>query len=307
MRTVGTLLLLCWLARFAPAQETACQSIEGDRILAKDLAAALPAFSRIPSEMILANSPQPGFKRILHSNELKSLARRYGIEYDTTAGVCFGWAMQPLDRARIIEAMQASLQAPGARIEIVETSMYQVPRGRMEFPRERLGTPATPEQREPVLWRGDVVYGGQHRFAVWARVRVKISCQRVIANEDLKPGRPIAAGQIRVEDGVCFPEPPSAATGKDRIAGMLPLRTIPAGAEVRVNWLARPYDVARGELVDVEVLSGTARLRFSAPAESDGRLGDSVAIRNPLSNRVFQARVRGRSKVLLLLDFTERN
>ena len=113
--------------------------------------------------------------------------------------------MEPLDRDRILQAMRESLEAPDARIEIAETSLYPVPRGRLEFPREMLGRPASAAQKDPVLWRGEVIYGGDHRYAVWARVLVKAACERLIAVEALKPGQPIDPRQVRVEPGECFP------------------------------------------------------------------------------------------------------
>ncbi len=305
-RVVGrALVVICWVARFAPAQQPACQPIEADRILARDLAVAAPAFGRIPADTWLANAPQPGSRRILHAAELASLAQRYAIHPDVPLEVCFEWAMEPLHRDGVIEAMREALQDPAAQIEIAELSVNPVPRGRLEFPRERLGTPATSEQRDPVLWRGDVIYGGDHRYAVWARVRVKTRCEKLVAKEGLKQGHPIAAEQLRVEEGECFPG--GATMSKDRVAGMMPLRAIPAGAEVRAAWLTSPYDVTRGDLVEVEVHSGAARLRFSAKAESDGRVGDSIAIRNPESNRIFQARVNGKDRATVQADFAKGN
>ena len=57
-------------------------------------------------------------------------------------------------------------QAPDARIEIAETSLYPVPHGRLEFPREMLGRPASAAQkrsrivaRRGGLWRRSPVRG----------------------------------------------------------------------------------------------------------------------------------------------------
>jgi hypothetical protein len=56
-------------------------------------------------------------------------------------------------------------------------------------------------------------------------------------------------------------------------------------------------EVTRGERVHVEVLSGAAKIHFEANAESSGRAGDSVLIRNPANGRLFQAKVSARGKV----------
>jgi hypothetical protein len=60
-----------------------------------------------------------------------------------------------------------------------------------------------------------------------------------------------------------------------------------------------PSDIQRGEKVAVEVTSGAARVRFQADAESSGRAGDSVLIRNPENGKLFQARVEGKGKVVV--------
>ncbi len=58
-------------------------------------------------------------------------------------------------------------------------------------------------------------------------------------------------------------------------------------------------DVQRGERVAVEVLSGSALLRFLADAETSGHVGDSVLIRNPETGKLFQAKVEAKGKVMV--------
>jgi flagella basal body P-ring formation protein FlgA len=240
--------------------------------------------------------PQPGSHRTLHAAELLSLAQRYGIEFRSPADVCFEWPMESLDRARVVDAMLASLDIPNADITIAETSLTKVPRGRVEFPRDRLGVPASPAQRDPVLWRGDVIYGEGRHFPIWARVRIQVACDRLVATESLRSGQPLEARQVRQETITCFPGP-KAAVALDQAIGLVVVRPVSAGAEIRSEFLTPPNQVNRGDTVAVEVHSGGARLAFSGKAESSGRNGDLVAVRNPTSNRIFQARVDGRDKV----------
>ena len=56
-------------------------------------------------------------------------------------------------------------------------------------------------------------------------------------------------------------------------------------------------DVERGDPVRVEAGSGTVRLAFEARAESAGRTGDMILLKNPLNGQRFQARVEGKGKV----------
>jgi hypothetical protein len=55
--------------------------------------------------------------------------------------------------------------------------------------------------------------------------------------------------------------------------------------------------VERGDAVRVEVRSGGVLLAFAASAESAGRVGEPVIVRNPQNGRRFQARVDGKGKV----------
>ena len=57
--------------------------------------------------------------------------------------------------------------------------------------------------------------------------------------------------------------------------------------------------VGRGERVSVEVTSGSARLAFEATAESSGRVGNFVLVRNPANGRLFQAKVAAKGKVIV--------
>jgi flagella basal body P-ring formation protein FlgA len=151
-----------------------------------------------------------------------------------------------------------------------------------------------------VLWRGAVVYGGGLRYAVWARVRIVADCTRLLAAENLKPGIPISANQIRAETAKLFPDSDRCMPSLAKVVGLAPSRPVPAGAEIRASLLAPPYDVTRGEDVEVEVSSGGARLALAGKAESNARTGDLVAIRNPSSNRIFRARVNGKAHAIIV-------
>jgi len=296
------LIAVCCLARLAPAQQPGCALVERRGIYGKDLAAAFAAFGPLPEDLQIGAMPFPGSIRTFHSPELLSLAERYSIRLDHPPDICFEWPMAPLDPDRVLAAMRKALPEPDARIEIAELSPYRTPRGALEFPRETLVKPGSPDQRGPVLWRGNVVYGDGLRYAVWARVRITANCGRLVAAENLKPGVPIASNQFRAETVQGFPDPDRCVASPGDVAGLAPVRFIAAGGEIRASLLAPPYDVKRGEEVEVEVRSGRARLALTAKAESSGRNGDVISIRNPSSNRVFQARIDGKARAFVVAD-----
>jgi len=292
------LFLLGWTAWFAGAQEPACHPVEGDRIRAQDLAAVLPEFRKAPADALLGQASLPGAQRIFHAQELYALAHRFGIVLSAAPDTCFEWAMQPLDRAAAVAAMLQSLQIPNAKIEIADMISARVPVGRVEFLLSSLGTPSPTGPSAPVLWHGDVLYGDNHRFPIWARVGVTAPCRKLVAAESLKAGQPIETRQVRVTTAACFPigvkELPIEA-----VAGMLPLHFLSAGVEVRAELLVAPNDVNRGEEVHIEVRSGAARVALTGRALTGGRSGDTISVLNPESKRPFQARITGKGSAIV--------
>jgi flagella basal body P-ring formation protein FlgA len=296
---IPQLVALLWIAPLAPAQSLGCIEVERDRIVAGDLAASLSSFAQLPPQTPLGASPLPGVRRFFHLPELKMLAKRYGMDIGAAPDVCVERPMEKLDREKVLESMRQALGLKDARIEIAETNLYPVPRGRVMFRREDLGRPALASSESPVIWRGNVLYGDSHRFAIWARVHVSASVPRVVAVEDLKRGEPIATSKVRVETATAFPAAGDVARTIEEVAGRTPVRDVAAGSEIHLGQTVQTPDVSRGEMIDVEVQSGAARLRFTGKAETAGVSGDIVTVRNPATNKVFQARVLGRGKAFL--------
>jgi flagella basal body P-ring formation protein FlgA len=190
--------------------------------------------------------------------------------------------------------MRQALGIPEVRIEIVELSRYPVPRGDLEFTRASLPPAAT----APVLWRGFVRYGSQHRFALWARVKVTVPSTRIVAIQNLPAGRRIEASQVRIEPTETFPST-QPAPSLDQVLSLVPRRSITAGAVLTQNLLDTPREVERGDVVAVEVHSGGARLALEGRAQNSGRRGDAIPIRNLDSGKSFSARVAGKDRVVL--------
>jgi hypothetical protein len=227
-------MISLWLL-FALAPPHACALLEREPITAGDLVALAPAFSQLPADVPVAPAPPPGTRRVFRSSELAALARSHSLAMASAEDVCFEWTMNTLDKELLLAAMRSVLPSPDAHIQILETSPERVPPGRLEFHRNDLPFPAAKGIRAPVVWRGDVLYGANRRFAIWARVLIS------------------------------YPAP----------------------------------DIVRGDLVDVEVRSGGARLWLRARSESEGRTGETISLRNLASNKVFPALVQGKGKALV--------
>jgi flagella basal body P-ring formation protein FlgA len=304
--TARILILCCVTGNWAVGQ-TPCVPVTGSRILGADLARVVPALKSLPPDLPIAPSPLPGAVRMFPVSELRTLASRFAIREVAVEDVCFRIATESLDRARVIESMMDALKIPGLRIEVLDATNEATPTGRIEFRRENLTTPPDLNRNLPVIWRGDVIYAGDRRFAIWAKVKITAPVNRLIAVENLRVGIPIKPGQIREEVTDAFPISSGRLASLSQVEGLIPLRAIASGAEIRPDDVGQPYEVNRGDLVHVEVRAGAARLALTGRAESAGRIGDLVPVRNIDSSRVFPAVVEGKDSVVVLVRNTEDN
>jgi flagella basal body P-ring formation protein FlgA len=302
---IARVLILCCAAGPWAFGQTPCVAVTDAQILGADLARAVPAFKAVPPGLPIAPSPLPGASRIFPVSELETLASRFAIRGASLSDICFRIATEPVDRARLVQSMSDALGIPGVRIEVIEMSHETLPVGRVDFQRQNLGTPASPWAGQPVIWRGDIVYAGDRRFSIWARVKVMAPLTRVIAAESLRAGVPLKPGQAREEVTEGFPLLSRQPASLSQIEGRIPVRAIAAGAEVRPDDVKRPNEVDRGDLVHVEVRIGAARLALTGRAESGGILGDMVPVRNLDSSRIFQARIEGKDSVIVQLGGAE--
>jgi flagella basal body P-ring formation protein FlgA len=279
--------------------QSECLTVSGDQILGKDLARAVPALARIPQSTPLAPAPLAGSSRVFSSSDLQSIAARFALPLADPPDVCFRFATEPLDRVRMEAAMKKALSVGDAHIEILETTSGDVPKGLIEFTREGLGVPAAPDQPTGEMWRGNIIYASAQRFPIWAKVRVTVPSALLVALESLRPGAVIHPEQVHLEIVERFPQSGLGDLTPQSVAGMAPVRSIAPGAEVRRENLIRPNDVNRGDTVEVDVRFGAAHLSFSGHAESSGHVGDTVSVRNPESNKMFQAVIAGSGRVVV--------
>ena len=147
------------------------------------------------------------------------------------------------------------------------------------------------------FWSGSLQYGGRHRVAVWARVNVSVAEPRVVAVEDLSPGRPIEApccGSRLATNS----RPPKLLR---RPSKRLPARfcaapSAPEQRSARHGWSA-PKAVLRGETVEIESREGAALVQAPGQAQASGAIGETILVLNPMSNKRFPARVTAKGKV----------
>ena len=269
-----------------------------DRILAGDLAAGFPEWAAVPAETPLALAPAPGVQRVFRLLELRRLAERWNLSPVPDREVCVTRPVAALTAGQMLAALQNAVQnavqkeMSAAHIELLDFSRQPAPAGPLIFPVSGL-------RQGPAggYWSGYVSYGGNHRFTLWAKVKLTVAAARVVAAQDLKPGMALEAVQVRVETRQDVPAA-GFVIAVEELAGKVLRRSIRAGTALRAEWLAPAKVVLRGETVRVEAVRGGARLEMEGVAEGSGAMGEIIPILNPVSQRRFPARIEAKGRVV---------
>ena len=291
-----------WLLLFSMITHSGpCEMIASDRILGEDLAKEMPAFmNKIPGDTVIGFSPAPGARRVFKSLELQRIGAPYGVAIAENAEACFEWNIQTLTDDSVRAAIGESLQLPSAQIDVLAISRNQAPAGKISFPISGLLASTLTGPDTPVTWRGEVLYHGSRTFSVWARVKISATMTRVVATQLILPGQTVTPEQVRIETYDDFPLRNDIARNLEEVVGRMPRRAIRVGLPVFRSDLIEPLQVKRGDLVDVTAISGAAQLHLPALAETPGRQGDMISLKNPHSGKIFRGRVEGKDKALVM-------
>ncbi len=282
----------------------ACISVASFNILARDVAAAVPLFEQIDPETSIGFAPFPGIQRVLSSREMVAIAAHYDLSFPAGApapSVCVQRAVRTLSAEELRPVLLSALAIPNVQMEILEVSAQPVPSGRLEFRREGLSQPRNGDPLIPVIWRGRFNYDGQRSLAIWAKVRLTVSREVVVAAEEIPSGTVIGANQVQQIVRQQFPVPESSSNSllAERIAGMLARRRLAAGERIVPASIEEAKDVRRGETVHVHVIDGGATITLDALAQSSGNKGETIVVHNPSSGKNFRALIEGPRQVVV--------
>jgi flagella basal body P-ring formation protein FlgA len=134
---------------------------------------------------------------------------------------------------------------------------------------------------------------------VWVKTRITVDRNWVEAAETLVAGKVIEASQLVVKTGPRFPFDTASIESVELAVGRRPVRVLIAGTQIVAAMLMIAHDVERGDHVAVEVRVGRAILDFEAIADSSGRAGESIMVKNPENGRSFQAKIQDKGHVVV--------
>jgi flagella basal body P-ring formation protein FlgA len=287
------MMLFLMLAAALPA--SACSSIEHDRILGRDLAAAVPALQGLAPDSDWGPAPSPGSKRLFEVRELKRIALTAKVQADFSSGACFTWTTKPLDPEALKNAMKKAVAPRNVAIELVDHSLWPAPEGEISFPISSLslGSDGT------ALWHGYVTYSNTRRFDIWARARLTVKETHFFTTDKIASARAISLADLRSElyEGALTREEP--ITDAQQAVGLIARFDLPSGTLLTRRVLDYPHDVERGDTLTVTVQTGHARVEAQCIADESGRAGYTIAVHNARSGRHFRALLQAKGKAIV--------
>jgi len=294
------LMLCCYIG---VGMLPACTAIEGERILARDLAREVPAFSVIEPGTDLGPSPSPGVKRVLSRTHLLRLISTQGKGFASMPeSLCVERALTQLGSDAVEGALRNSAREifPNreVRLEVLDYSRYPLPLGNLRFQRQGVLGGSGGFIDAAILWRGSLLTGSGRSIPIWARAKflVERSCWRVRV--------PHAAGDQPVGDQFerieLWVNPFSAAADcvDPNQKNVRLRRTLHQDQLLVRSDLTVAPPVRRGAKVQASVTVASARISVDAIAEMDGTPGQSIFVKR--EGRRLRARVVSAGAVEIL-------
>ncbi len=205
--------------------------------------------------------------------------------------------MRPVSPAEMRAALLSAIAGTDVALEVIEFSGEPLPPGRLEFRPPNLGRPFRESPDQPVIWRGLLHYDSQSSMPVWARVKVSIGTALLVAGEDIPAGTIIRATEVKEVRARQFPFAPPSIQSPQAIIGKIARRSIPEGQKFVLAALDEPTDITQGDRVRVRVVDGSATLSLDAVAQSSGKKGESILVRNPSTGKNFRAIIDEKGRV----------
>lgn len=281
--------------------------VDGADIRLGDVASIRTADSDLRAQLEklrLAPAPVASIPRRLRSDAITQLVERTVTRVALTA-----------QGARQIAVERRTVVYPATR-QIEQARQYLLQRLHEQYPAlgqvdiaavgdlPDLSLPAGAIDARPRPLQGN---GLAKRVCVWLDLRVDGKTYRsvpvwlsvaahgpaLVARHAIKPRESVQPSDFVQEDrDVAELGSPALTTVAD-LAGQRARTFIPAGAIAQRKDFEPNPSVRADETVDVRVTAGAIVIETQAVAEEDGRVGDTVRVRNPITASIFTARVVG--------------
>lgn len=139
----------------------------------------------------------------------------------------------------------------------------------------------------------------QPSWRIYLGARVERTAKVAIVTRNLARNHVLSASDVRFESRSIGAQ--AYVTNRDAVIGQSTRRALRAGQPLLAHQITSPTRVRRGERVHIVSQNPRIQIQMVGEALEDGKIGDTVRVRNLSSSREITARVRedGRVEVLL--------
>lgn len=130
-----------------------------------------------------------------------------------------------------------------------------------------------------------------------AQVLYEIHVQAALSATDIARGQSLTEELVRFDDVDLASARGGVVIDIEPLLGLAAQRQIRAGQVLQPKMFAAAQAIKRGEAVLIVIDNGDVSVGMAGVAEKDGRIGETIPVRNSSSDKVLNARVIGPGKV----------
>lgn len=130
-------------------------------------------------------------------------------------------------------------------------------------------------------------------WTIYVPVRVHAWAEAVVAAANLAPETRLSSDLLTRRRVDMFATSGALVTDPSRVEGKILRVGITAGSPILASFVENPVIIHRGQKVLLTLTDGDMVIKDSVVALEDGRVGDTIAMQNPESQKIIHATVAG--------------
>lgn len=303
------LLIVSWLLLnplLAAAQISvhfkANAAVAGPRIVLADIAVIKPAGPEATEigQLPVASAPAPGKSKELYTvtviNSLRNRPEVADVDWQGSQTIVVERKSNILSQEQVQQIISAYLTENSAKLPKTEVRFASIRAPEtLTLPAGKLSWKVTPS-RPGIMGSNSfsiaLFVDGKPAGTCVVRGRLEAVAEVVTAAATLHKGDLITDSNIVLQrQDIGDTDNPIMA--KEEILGKQVARTVNAGVILKREHIVLPPVIKDGEMVKILAQKGTLHISTSGVAKSDGRLGETIAVKNVSSNKIIHCRVDG--------------
>ncbi len=281
--------------------------VDGENVYLKDIAKIEGDLKNTLSTLRIITSPSPGNVRILEKKYIILRIRQAGFDNgisligpDTiTIKRAYQEIQKDLIKTLIEEKIKDIIPKWAKRYTIypsIPNFSSRAPIGDLDIfidlpPKERL-------KGRSISFPITISINGNNWRRIYVSVKVSLFADVPVAISKIKKGEKITKDRYKIEEReikeISFPY-----ISPDALQEFVALKNIYPGNIITLSYVSRPYQVKRGDVVDVVLIRGAITIKLKAQALQNGIYGDLIQLKNLKSGKKFTGIVKDYGLVIV--------